>query len=88
MKALYRDLDLAGEFERYEAESYERLNALIDEIPESGSDDGLKREVFQSFLAKVYKRVSSGWARVHSRVQPPLLSWLSFPRCGTARQLC
>lgn len=58
VKAVYRELDLAREFEQYEADSYARLNQLIDEIPAEGSEDGLKREVFRSFLAKVYKRVS------------------------------
>ncbi|GAA5884873.1 hypothetical protein JCM3774_002119 [Rhodotorula dairenensis] len=56
VKSVYQELDLAREFEQYEADSYARLNALIDEIPSEGSHDGLKRQVFQSFLAKVYKR--------------------------------
>lgn len=56
VKAVYKELELAREFEQYEADSYKRINALIEEIPAEGSQDGLKREVFQSFLAKVYKR--------------------------------
>ncbi|GAA5828829.1 hypothetical protein JCM3766R1_003833 [Sporobolomyces carnicolor] len=56
IKAVYKELDLARQFEEYEASSYEQLNKLINEIPAQGSDDGLKREIFQSFLAKVYKR--------------------------------
>ncbi|BGP42592.1 Farnesyl pyrophosphate synthetase [Rhodotorula kratochvilovae] len=56
VKAVYEELGLAREFEQYEADSYARINALIDAIPAEGSADGLKREVYQSFLAKVYKR--------------------------------
>jgi farnesyl diphosphate synthase len=56
IKAVYKELGLAKQFEDYEASSYEQLNKLINEIPEGGSEDGLKREIFQSFLAKVYKR--------------------------------
>lgn len=56
VKAVYAELDLAREFEQYEQDSYARINALIDAIPAQGSQDGLKREVYQSFLAKVYKR--------------------------------
>ncbi|GAA5957022.1 hypothetical protein JCM3765_005383 [Sporobolomyces pararoseus] len=56
IKAVYKELELARQFQEYEASSYEQLNKLINEIPEGGSEDGLKREIFQSFLAKVYKR--------------------------------
>jgi len=56
IKAVYKELGLAKQFEDYEASSYEQLNKLINEIPEGGSEDGLRREIFQSFLAKVYKR--------------------------------
>ncbi|GAA5938130.1 hypothetical protein JCM3775_005351 [Rhodotorula graminis] len=56
VKAVYRELELAREFEEYEHDSYTRINGLIDAIPAEGSADGLKREVYQSFLAKVYKR--------------------------------
>jgi farnesyl diphosphate synthase len=52
---VYKEIDLTTIFEAYEAESYDKINKLINEIPEGGAD-GLKREVFQSFLAKVYKR--------------------------------
>ncbi|KAM0791797.1 hypothetical protein ACM66B_004060 [Microbotryomycetes sp. NB124-2] len=55
VKALFNELKLEQRFEQYEQESYERINKLIDEIPEDGSS-GLKRDVFRSFLAKVYKR--------------------------------
>lgn len=56
VKAVYQELELAREFEEYEHDSYTRINGLIDAIPAEGSADGLKREVYQSFLAKVYKR--------------------------------
>lgn len=54
VKAIYRDLDIQGKFNQYEKESYERLNALIDEA--GAKDANLKPEIFRSFLAKVYKR--------------------------------
>jgi farnesyl diphosphate synthase len=56
VKALYSQepISIPARFEKYEQESYERLNALINEIDEDKS--GLKREVFTSFLGKVYKR--------------------------------
>ncbi|KAK4055061.1 Farnesyl pyrophosphate synthetase [Microbotryomycetes sp. JL221] len=55
VKAVFAELELKQRFERYEAESYERINKLIDSISEDSSS-GLKRDVFRSFLAKVYKR--------------------------------
>ncbi|KAK4050696.1 Farnesyl pyrophosphate synthetase [Microbotryomycetes sp. JL201] len=55
VKALFNELKLEQRFEQYEQESYERIIKLINEIQEDGSS-GLKREVFRSFLAKVYKR--------------------------------
>ncbi|KAL9935041.1 hypothetical protein V8E36_006117 [Tilletia maclaganii] len=55
------NVDVAGAFHAYEAESYARLNALIDALPEgqganADGTGGIKREVFRSFLGKVYKR--------------------------------
>ncbi|SCZ95028.1 BZ3500_MvSof-1268-A1-R1_Chr11-3g03554 [Microbotryum saponariae] len=55
VKEVYKQLGLAQAFDEYEAESYKRINALIETIPEQGGD-GLKREVFRAFLKKVYKR--------------------------------
>ncbi|GAA6025496.1 hypothetical protein JCM10207_003381 [Rhodosporidiobolus poonsookiae] len=55
VKAVFVELDLQKRFEQYEADSYERINGLINQIPEQGAE-GLKREVFRAFLAKVYKR--------------------------------
>lgn len=54
VKAIYVDLGIQQRFEEYEAESYAKLNGLIDGVDEAGT--GLKKEVFRSFLAKVYKR--------------------------------
>ncbi|CED84209.1 isoprenoid biosynthesis-related protein [Phaffia rhodozyma] len=54
VKALYAELDIQGKFNAYEQQSYESLNKLIDSIDEEKS--GLKKEVFHSFLGKVYKR--------------------------------
>lgn len=56
VKALYSEEPIAipRRFEQYEKESYERLTGLIDQIDEKAS--GLKKEVFTSFLGKVYKR--------------------------------
>ena len=55
VKAVFLELELPRRFEEYEADSYKRINALTETIPEEGSE-GLKRAVFRSFLAKVYKR--------------------------------
>jgi farnesyl diphosphate synthase len=54
VKAIYRDLDIQGRFDEYEKESYAKLNALIEGVDEKAT--GLKKEVFRSFLEKVYKR--------------------------------
>ena len=53
VKALYRELDLEEVFKRYEAESYERLNALIRARCDSV---GLPEDVFRALLNKIYKR--------------------------------
>ncbi|KAL8280658.1 hypothetical protein RQP46_006981 [Phenoliferia psychrophenolica] len=55
VKAVYAEMDLTTRFNKYEADSYAKINGLIEQIPEAGAD-GLKREVFRSFLGKVYKR--------------------------------
>ena len=53
VKALYRELDLKAVFERYEAESYAQLQALIRTKCDSV---GLPRDVFNGLLGKIYKR--------------------------------
>lgn len=57
VKAVFLELELPARFEQYEADSYKRINALIESIPEQG-EEGLKREVFRSFLGEF----SLGWA--------------------------
>nr|ODN86386.1 farnesyl diphosphate synthase [Cryptococcus depauperatus CBS 7841] len=47
-------ISIPQRFEKYEKDSYEKLNTLIGEVDEEKT--GLKKEVFKSFLAKVYKR--------------------------------
>jgi farnesyl diphosphate synthase len=56
VKGIYAELNLPQLFEKFEAESYAKINGLIEAIPIEGSEEGLKREIFISFLAKVYKR--------------------------------
>lgn len=55
VKEVFNDLHLPELFNTYESESYTKINSLIDSIPAEGAD-GVKREVFQAFLKKVYKR--------------------------------
>ena len=47
-------VNIARRYEEYEAGIYSKLTALINKVDEQGS--GLKREVFESFLGKIYKR--------------------------------
>lgn len=47
------NIDLKAKFADYERQSYDRIHALIQNIPE---DSGLKRSVFVTFFDKVYKR--------------------------------
>jgi hypothetical protein len=68
---LFTELELPRRYQEYEQATYEKLNALIDAIPEV--EGGLKRDVFRrfvkshrnkhsliieilSFLSKIYKR--------------------------------
>jgi len=46
-------ISIPERFEKYEGETFTELTQLIEGIDES---KGLKREVFTSFLEKVYKR--------------------------------
>jgi farnesyl diphosphate synthase len=56
VKALFSEepISIPERFAKYEQESYERITALIGQVDEKAS--GMKREVFESFLNKVYKR--------------------------------
>lgn len=57
VKALYEELGLRERFAKYEEEAYQRITGLIKTIPERAKgEEGLKREVFTSFLNKIYKR--------------------------------
>lgn len=47
-------ISIPARFEKYEKESYDLLTGLIDKVDEKST--GLKKEVFTSFLGKVYKR--------------------------------
>ncbi|KAG8716424.1 Farnesyl pyrophosphate synthetase [Ceratobasidium sp. 394] len=53
VKELYHQLELPRRYDEYEQATYVKLNELIDAIPE---ETGLKRDVFRSFLSKIYKR--------------------------------
>ncbi|KAG8739158.1 Farnesyl pyrophosphate synthetase [Ceratobasidium sp. 414] len=53
VKELYHELELPRRYNEYEQATYVKLNELIDAVPE---ETGLKRDVFRSFLSKIYKR--------------------------------
>ncbi|KAG6336428.1 hypothetical protein ID866_2671 [Astraeus odoratus] len=59
IKALYKEIGIPERYFAYEEQAYERITALINAVPEPepGTDRGvLRREVFTSFLNKIYKR--------------------------------
>jgi farnesyl diphosphate synthase len=56
VKAVYKELGLMERYQKYEEDSVGRIRAMIDTIPAQGRPDGLKREVFTSFVDKIYKR--------------------------------
>jgi farnesyl diphosphate synthase len=53
VKQVYNELRLEDVYRAYEEERVRELRALIAEVDES---EGLKRAVFENFLAKIYKR--------------------------------
>lgn len=53
VKALYHELKLAEFYEQWEEERVANLRAKIDQVDES---EGLKKEIFEVFLKKIYKR--------------------------------
>jgi farnesyl diphosphate synthase len=53
IKKLYDDMKLKQRFEEFEEKSATDIRAKIDKIDESS---GLKKSVFEAFLAKIYKR--------------------------------
>lgn len=52
VKKVFVELDIQGKFEKYESESYQRITTMISNLDESS---GLKKDVFTSFLNKIYK---------------------------------
>lgn len=60
VKAVFVEVGVKEKFEAYEEDAYKRIIGLIETIPVDGlGTDGavkLKREVFKSFLDKIYKR--------------------------------
>lgn len=48
------EVDVAGRFAKYEQESYDKIMTMINQVDEAKT--GLKKQVFTSFLDKVYKR--------------------------------
>ncbi|KAI1816700.1 terpenoid synthase [Poronia punctata] len=53
VKKLYNDLNLAQVYHDYEEKTVGELRTKINQIDES---DGLKKEIFEVFLSKIYKR--------------------------------
>ena len=53
VKKLYDDLNLAQRYHDYEEERVGAIRTMIAGIDES---EGLKKEIFEAFLAKIYKR--------------------------------
>jgi len=59
VKKIFHDLNLPETYAKYEQGSYELVTKLIDKVdetPEAGSQYGMKKEVYRSFLGKIYKR--------------------------------
>ncbi|KAK7061259.1 fructose-bisphosphate aldolase [Favolaschia claudopus] len=56
VKEVFEAVGVRERYAKYEADVYGRLTALIDGIPESPERGTLKREIFTSFLEKIYKR--------------------------------
>jgi len=53
VKKLYEELDLKSIYEKYEEETVGEIKKLIGQVDES---KGVTRAVYESFLAKIYKR--------------------------------
>lgn len=53
VKKLYNDLQLEKLYQAYEEKSVEDLKTKVSKIDES---EGLKKEIFDAFLSKIYKR--------------------------------
>ena len=53
VKALYAEMRLEDVYKKYEEQEVDKIKGLIDRVDES---EGLKKDVFTSFLQKIYKR--------------------------------
>lgn len=53
IKKLYDDMSLKAQYEEFEEKRAGEIRALIENVDES---EGLKKEVFKTFLNKIYKR--------------------------------
>ncbi|THH28348.1 hypothetical protein EUX98_g5847 [Antrodiella citrinella] len=56
VKEVFEQVGIREKYAVYEEGAYKEIISLIETIPEGGSKEGLKREVFKSFLDKIYKR--------------------------------
>ncbi|KAJ7711277.1 farnesyl-diphosphate synthase [Mycena metata] len=56
VKAVFEEVGVREKYAAYEAEVYARLVAMIEAIPEGEGRGTLRREIFTSFLKKIYKR--------------------------------
>lgn len=52
-KKVFDDLEIESAYKTYEEETVGEIRRMIDNVDESG---GLKKEVFEEFLRKIYKR--------------------------------
>lgn len=52
-KQVFADLDMEKEYKEYEEKVVGEIKKMIEQVDES---DGLKKEVFEEFLRKIYKR--------------------------------
>ena len=53
VRTLYEELQLEKRYQDYEEKRVDELRKMIDSVDES---EGLKKDVFQVFLSKIYKR--------------------------------
>ncbi|TCD66037.1 Farnesyl pyrophosphate synthetase [Steccherinum ochraceum] len=56
VKEVFEQVGIREKYATYEEGVYKEIISLIETIPSQGSKEGLKREVFKSFLDKIYKR--------------------------------
>ena len=53
VKRVYRELELERVYVEYEQKAVGEIKGMIEKVDEG---EGLKRSVFEGFLAKIYKR--------------------------------